>query len=343
MSRVSTAPAASSLHSGFRPDPAQAEAIRDGMKEGLADSLRYLHRQSADLVPVDPQRLQALLQRIGRSASIHPDLFALYQALVEAMLSDDIPASTALFEELLAHPVATAPLQVLPLDAAALGSDTADRYVRLVDLDPELRLGLTAPDPADAQRVTAHLRRALELLRQAAPDLYGELQYIATQFVLAAGSNPEVEFHGASSLFVWGAVFLNAAHHRTLPQALDALAHESAHGLLFALSKDEPLVRNPDEERFDSPLRQDARPMDGIYHATFVLARMHLALDLVLQAGLLEGADREEAEQMRADRVRLFNDGLETLRREGRLTPLGARLMAAAEAYMASVTGDTAL
>ncbi|MBL6431916.1 MAG: hypothetical protein HPM95_15385 [Alphaproteobacteria bacterium] len=54
--------------------------------------------------------------------------------------------------------------------------------------------------------------------------------------------------------------------------------HEAAHGTLFAMSPVEFYVFNPENERYSSPLRLDPRPLDGIYHATFVLARMHIAM-----------------------------------------------------------------
>ena len=60
---------------------------------------------------------------------------------------------------------------------------------------------------------------------------------------------------------------------------VQALAHESAHLLLFGMCADGPLLENAnDDHRYSSPLRTDSRPMDGIVHATFVTARMCCAL-----------------------------------------------------------------
>ena len=74
---------------------------------------------------------------------------------------------------------------------------------------------------------------------------------------------------------------------------LETLAHEAAHSLLFGIQISGPLVLNPDDARFASPLRVDLRPMDGVYHATFVSARMHFAMQELLASGLLKGeADR---------------------------------------------------
>jgi HEXXH motif-containing protein len=53
------------------------------------------------------------------------------------------------------------------------------------------------------------------------------------------------------------------------------LTHEAAHSLLLGYTLGAPLVESDPAERFSSPLREDLRPMDGIVHATYVLARMH--------------------------------------------------------------------
>jgi len=48
------------------------------------------------------------------------------------------------------------------------------------------------------------------------------------------------------------------------------LAHESAHDLLSAFAQQRPLVETRRTKLYPSPLRVDPRPMEGIYHATFV-------------------------------------------------------------------------
>ena len=65
-------------------------------------------------------------------------------------------------------------------------------------------------------------------------------------------------------------------------QYIPRLIHEYSHNLLFGIARNEPLVFNDPEERDESPLRQDLRPMDGIYHALFVSAREALAMRAIL-------------------------------------------------------------
>jgi HEXXH motif-containing protein len=117
----------------------------------------------------------------------------------------------------------------------------------------------------------------------------------------------------------------------------EVLAHESAHSLLFGFTVDEALQDNPDEELYASPLRVDPRPMDGIYHATFVSARMHWAMTRLAESGLLTEEQREKAYAAAASDLTNFDAGYGVVAAHGVLTDTGAALMRGAHDYMQSV------
>jgi HEXXH motif-containing protein len=168
------------------------------------------------------------------------------------------------------------------------------------------------------------------------PELAAEIRALLREIVLAAGSeDPKAfTFDGASSFMLWGAILLNA-NRRTDPlEMVQMIAHESAHNLLFGLSADGPLVENLPDELFPSPLRPDLRPMDGIYHATFVTARMHRAVKQLLENGALPDSLKEKAHKELDGNVRLFTKGIETVERHGKLTPLGRDVICGATDYM---------
>jgi HEXXH motif-containing protein len=97
-------------------------------------------------------------------------------------------------------------------------------------------------------------------------------------------------------------------------------------------------VDNPDEELFSSPLRKDPRPMDGVFHATYVIARMHQTVSRLLNAGVLNEREREAAIADLAAHQRNFDAGDRVVRDGARLTPLGAEVIESARAYMARAT-----
>ena len=147
-----------------------------------------------------------------------------------------------------------------------------------------------------------------------------------------------MQIDGGSHYQLWGALFLNAGFHSTDEAMAEVIAHESAHSLLFGLCTHETLVLNDDDEGYPSPLREDLRPMDGIYHATFVSARMHWAMNRLLEAGLVQPQRRDEIVKARdADRIN-FESGLSVVRKSGQLTPLGREVMAGAQRYMAQTS-----
>jgi HEXXH motif-containing protein len=170
------------------------------------------------------------------------------------------------------------------------------------------------------------------------PALGAEIHALVQEIVLAAGSDdPEaVQFDGVSSFLLWGGVVLNARSYASPIAMVQALAHESGHNLLFGLCADGPLHDNDDAERFASPLRSDPRPIDGIVHAAYVTARMHQAVQRLLDAGILSPIDAAEAAEAARDNARRFAAGIETVDRHARLTPLGVAIMGDARRYMAA-------
>lgn len=114
------------------------------------------------------------------------------------------------------------------------------------------------------------------------------------------------------------------------------LAHEAAHNVLFGLSPTQFFVTNPESERYSSPLRPDPRPLDGIYHATFVLARMYHAIRALVENGGIASHESAEANDMLNRSARNFRDAKAVLDRHASYTEPGAAIMNEASAYMAA-------
>ena len=179
------------------------------------------------------------------------------------------------------------------------------------------------------------LRASLDLLRAHAPVTYGEMETLVSEIVPVHGKvHDDLEFDGASSLRRWGTVLINMARNRSRVALAETLVHEAAHGTLFAMSPVEFYVLNPAEERFSSPLRLDPRPLDGIYHATFVLARMHVAMrELVASPDLDQDARAQAMALARHSRAN-FQEGYDVLAAHADYTPTGRAIMEDTHAYM---------
>lgn len=323
---------------GFRPDPARAAGLDSRVRAVLAESLETVFVACADFLASPPGAQAALLAAV-RHHPVRPVLFALYAELVEAVLADDQGAARWSMDAMLRDANRQVALpQVVTLDAGDLGAGLPDVYARALDDDPGAPVRIAAVDAAELARGRALHAAATSLLRGAAPDLLGEIDCLSHETVLAceAADAGGTGFGGASTFYLWGAAVLNSARLRNRAEMAEALAHEAAHAYLLGHTLGAPLVGNDASERFASPLRTDLRPMDGVVHAAFVLARMLWCQDRMLESGLLSPEESHEVAARRARHLGQFADSVPLIERSARFTAEGAPLWAAARDWAAA-------
>ncbi len=300
------------------------------MRNRLAETLDYVFGEVGADVGVTSDLSRALIERI-RSSAQSPHLFGAYYDLVFALENDELELARSFAKEM------TAPSRATTMAIGAIDDRPAqeeDRYRRLLMTDMDYAV---APD---ADLMSAYRQRLLDafaLLDSGFPEMAAEIRELLREIVVAAGpEDPNaITFDGASSYMMWGAVLLNARGQKTVLDAAQALAHESGHNLLFGFSSSGPLVDNPDDELFSSPLRTDPRPMDGVFHATYVVARMHQTLSRLLGAGVLDSEQTALAQTDLALHRRNFEIGDAVVREGARLTEVGRQAIEAAREYMA--------
>lgn len=301
------------------------------MRERLGTSLRYVADQVRGELEVPD--LEPILARLA-AGPVDVQAFGAYYDLVLAIEIDDPAEAEGRLQEIAAAPARAPGVRVWACQGPE--QPASDRYRRFVNTDPGMPFEIVAPPPGALESNRAAIDAAFALLERGAPALAAEIRALLQEIVIAsAPPGPDVnEFDGASCFMLWGGIVLNAASRGTTLEMVQALAHESAHNLLFGFATDGPLVENDDADRFDSPLRYDPRPMDGIYHATFVTARMHHAVHTLLAADVLEPDARTEARTALETHTKAFESGLAVIEEHGRLTATGANALELARAYM---------
>jgi hypothetical protein len=321
---------------GFRffPDAAHAARCDRAMHAGLADSLRQICAASDGKMEFDRGAVERLIGDIEAGRRLSPHAFAIYYELVPALMEARLEDAHALLAELARQRPIDRPFRMMALGEPAMAEKEA-RYLRFMKGDTAYRHIFLPPSAEDLAAFKSQFASVKELLEQAAPELLAELKALISELILVVGpKDAKVHFDGGSSYQLWGALFLNAVRHKTRIDVIDSLAHESAHSRLFGLCTEEAPVTNPDEELHPSPLRPEPRPMDGVYHATFVSARMHWAMSRLIASSLLTEEERIIAIQARDTDRRNFERGYETVAAHGQLTQTGQIALDAARAYM---------
>jgi len=315
----------------FEPSAARGAALDQQMRERLADTLDYMFSELGGPLSIDSADAARLIADIRRSRQ-PANLFAIYYEMVLSLEDEDLDRARELASEILNQPrvggtIVKTVEQRDPADLSRL------RRFLMTDLDMA-----TEPSPELFDATKRRIEQAFDLLVRGFPDMAAEIRALLSEIVIAEGpEDPKaLTFDGASSYMMWGAMLINGRGQNNVLDTAQALAHESGHNLLFGFCSSQSLVENDDDELFSSPLRKDPRPMDGVFHATYVVARMHLTVSHLLDAGVLDGREREAALADLAAHRRNFDVGDQVIRDGGRLTPLGAEVIESARAYMAS-------
>jgi hypothetical protein len=307
------------------------------MQARLAESLAHIFEQCAPHIEFDEATGGALVDRMSSGERVDPALFASYFILVAAIEQGQMPEIERALRSLLdrARLPVSPPLRIRPLNRNEF-SEEEERELRRSFISESLLDEqidhLTGEAEAESRQ---KFKRALAILKEHAPAIHAELETQISEFIPARGLPARgIEFDGCSSLERWGSILINAEMKKTDLELAETIAHEAAHNTLFALAPVDGVVENDDSERYSSPLRVDPRPMNGIYHATFVLARMCFAMREVAASPTSPTALAEEARKLSEQSARLFLDGHKIVLEHAVLTHEGREIMRNAAEYM---------
>ena len=322
----------------FAPSKASGQQLRSHINNRFASSFEYLLSACKTHVDVPSEQLAELLSRMRNGSKESAYLFALHFQLIDAIEAGTLDEVQSIIEII-------------------ASCEECQQDVVLTDLRPEVFpwnpqviaqyfsaeedsvFAYSGPSATALPGRNAQIQAAQELLRRTAAGFQDEFQELNSAVVLAKGvpQRPiplEDRFGGASALRAFGAILMNVDEEPSTVECAISLVHEQSHSVLFALSPMDGVVKNLDDERYSSPLRDDARPLEGIFHATFVIARIVCAVAQMRESGKLSKTEEEVATIIRQGNIPLFFDGQQTLRRHARLTEQGQIALDAAEAYM---------
>ncbi len=308
------------------------------MAERLAGSLLHILEQAGDAAGLSPEQRAGLASRLDRRGPFRPGDFGAYNDILRAISGDDGELLRHSFQRLCQAPEPGSGPVVIGFSEGELGPLKFDSYRRFAAADTDIPMPLRAPTAQELTDLRQRVDEAMAWFGELDSAFAAEIGEIG-QEVIAAPPDQTLtgnDYGGISIFEMWGAVFMNpnrVAH--STPETALGLVHEVTHHLLFTFCTDERLTLNDPRSRYRSPLRDDKRPLEGIFHATFVVARMHLAARQILDFRGLAGAEADRIAATLPEYESKFADGVSVVREHGDLTATGDEVMAGAEAYMA--------
>jgi hypothetical protein len=323
----------------FEPDGFRASRLDHHIRVDLARSLEYLSSRCQDIISFDAESLRKVIQGLKAGAKYPPACFGIYAHLVFALLQNDHEKASELLARLTRLHEQPTQSQILCLDDPGLAPDR-QLIEALIDFLAQDAASMRAAEPEALDRFLEDHRCAMRMIDADLPELAAEIKALVSQLILVWIPNDGVSlnFDGGSAPMLWGGMFINAARQRTPLELLEVLVHESAHLLLYAFTQHEPLVLNDEAERYTSPLRRDPRPMEGIFHATWVSARMAYAMHTLAHSPRLDAALRHQALAATQVDITNFAAGHAVIQSHARLTETGRQLIDAAAAAMQPIS-----
>ena len=309
------------LHDAL-PNSRRALLLRNDVNEQLKTSLLHL-LQACDEV-IDPSVFQYLTNSISsldHTHKISPYLFMINYHFINAIQNDDIAAVHEIIEALSCIDFNQSNDIIMKQRDNLL--PFIDRiFYQLAAFDLKTQPALQDTDKELFINNARSAEQALTILKSYAPDIYDESYIFLNHILFINGQG----IKAGSSVNALGLMYIEQHFVTTLEDMIDMIVHESAHQYLHALSYLDEIVTNAPDERYEAPLRQDKRPLIGIYHAVFVLARITYVFKQILNNPLSLLDDKVIIDKINHYTLR-YNLGLKTVLEHGRLTPIGADII----------------
>ncbi|MEO0884017.1 MAG: HEXXH motif-containing putative peptide modification protein [Pseudomonadota bacterium] len=308
-----------------KPNPERAHRQSAALQAQLRASLSYLAGEAAKAEILDLAQFGDWMDRmIGQRLS--PACFGAYYDLIAAMEKGQKRRAAVLFGEITETPVCGTTISIRRLGDDYTAGETR-RIRKFMGGAGTGASGVRRPNHRKVARFETVLRDALDWIERRAPELAAEIDASIREIILVGPDRSGREaFEGGTSFKLTGALVLNAERDVDVADLVVTLAHEAGHAILFGECCDEMLVENPDTERHWSPIREERRPLEGIFHAGFVSSRMLWVLDRMEEDPQFSLHEQITMTTARADASQVFAECVSIVGQKARLTATGTRI-----------------
>ncbi|WII94915.1 HEXXH motif-containing putative peptide modification protein [Moraxella haemolytica] len=261
----------------------------------------------------DTTGLKNKLLSLDTNLKIHPSIFMSFFQLIDSMKTGvvyDIKKSISNIMDVLQNALND---KIFFPNISSVGSESWEySYIeKLKSYDQKnIRGETTEIYPVSENMMPFHIENiqsALNMIESADKEIYDEIKEFVTHIKIFEGK----VLRGDTSNISFGSIWLRVPEPEDdqVGYWIEHIVHETSHIRLEAHFFLEKLVLNSrDEKIFRAPIRDDLRPMRGIFHASFVLSRM-VRIFTILS---INGYDKRFRDRLQLCKLQ-FEIGLNTL------------------------------
>ena len=281
-------------------------AARDFFKNSVHASINYL---------IDFYELT----NVGKSPALSWQMCAAHYLAAKCAEADDHENAIVYLRYMESIPSANQ-IVISPLTSTEASFDK-EMILKIIRDDKELGFGF-CDDLSLAQKESVKIEKALKTIRQYVPQAWNEIRsYINAVYLTRETHDGSRFMRSGTNFYMWGMIFAYVHEEHTVPYYIDILTHECGHTALNILNSFDELVLNNPEETFQAPLRNDQRPMIGIFHAFFVLSRICYVLEKIVRKGTSEYVD--ECRERFISAYKKLTETYQTIKQHAQFTDLG--------------------
>lgn len=260
------------------PNSLDADLLNEKVKYLMIDKISSILSQLSDQIDVDLSVEINKFNNFNNEGIINPSLFYYYFKLKSAIESQELDKILDVII-LLSSDSITIRNTSKPLILSAFDSiweqDVLTKNARKKIISEfGMKHGFEQVMPVFNEEINkqkTNILSAIEILSISDPKHYHVALNNLHSIKLFEGS-----IRGFSLQEAYGNIYIRTPRENDndILYYLEHIIHECAHQNLFALQMIDPVVLNDNKDRYIAPIRKQLRPMDGIFHACFVLARM---------------------------------------------------------------------
>ncbi|HBN21805.1 MAG TPA: hypothetical protein DD412_01015 [Holosporales bacterium] len=250
------------------PNSERAFILKRKNHQALCESLVYLKDKTASLLSEsERKKFQILTDDLKKNPNILFPFTLLNETLVQFAQENAVDAFKAYLTDFeFKRKQIETHLSVFPFGNACLAPTQWQLCERILTSEFPEEAYVQTPSKGTFKQTSTLVQNALREIKKISPNYFAEIEALVSNMMVVHSNR----FIAGSSFTLLGLVTLVDNHDPNM--TAEYIIHEAAHQYLYNLMACDEICSGAGLHT--SPLRKDPRPIEGVYHAAFVLARI---------------------------------------------------------------------